>query len=76
MDFFWGQIIWVAFDFEINGFMKCDGRALSISQNQALYSLIGTKYGGDGVTNFMLPDIKAETGSYQICIQGIYPSRN
>ncbi len=76
MDFFLGQIIWVAFDFEINGFMKCDGRSLPISQNQALYSLIGTKYGGDGVTIFMIPDMKTETGSYQICIQGIYPSRN
>jgi len=34
------------------------------------------KYGGNGMTNFMLPNLKAETGSYQICIQGIYPSRN
>ncbi|MFA6873234.1 MAG: phage tail protein [Bacteroidaceae bacterium] len=76
MDFFWGQIIWVAFDFEINGFMKCDGRTLQISEHQALYSLIGNKYGGNGMTNFMLPNIKTETGSYQICIQGIYPSRN
>jgi len=66
----------LAFDFEMRGFMKCDGRTLDISQYPALYSLIGNKYGGNGSTNFMLPNLKAETGSYQIYLDGIYPSRN
>ena len=36
----------------------CDGRLLSISQNSALYSLLGTTYGGDGITTFALPDLR------------------
>lgn len=76
MDFLWGQIIWVAFDFEIEGFMKCDGRTLQISQNQALYSLIGNEYGGDGLASFMIPKLKTKIGSYQICTKGVYPPRN
>lgn len=76
MDFFIGQIIWFAFDYEVTGFVKCDGRTLEINRNQALFSLLGTKYGGDGTTNFKLPNLNMETGSLQICINGIYPSRN
>lgn len=76
MDFLIGQILWVAFDFEMKGFMKCDGRALPINQYQALFSLIGIKYGGDGRSSFELPALNAETGSYQICVQGIFPMRN
>ncbi len=76
MDFFIGQIIWVAYNFEINGFMLCDGRSLPIMQYQALFSLLGTKYGGDGRTVFNLPNLTTESGSYQICINGIYPARN
>jgi microcystin-dependent protein len=47
-----------------------------------LFSLIGTTYGGDGVTNFMLPDmqsVKTVSGAevrYIICFEGIYPSRD
>ncbi|WP_057936177.1 phage tail protein [Algoriphagus resistens] len=40
------------------GFMACDGRLLAISQNSALFSLLGTQYGGDGVTTFALPDLR------------------
>jgi microcystin-dependent protein len=39
----------------------CDGQALSISQNQALFSLLGTTYGGDGVNTFCLPDLRGRT---------------
>ncbi len=55
--------------------MKCDGRTLDIAQYPALYSLIGNKYRGNETTNFMLPNLKAETGSYQICLNGIYLPR-
>jgi hypothetical protein len=61
-----------------------DGRLLSIGQNQALFALIGTMYGGDGQTTFALPDLRAVTPQsangqaliYSICTQGIFPSRN
>jgi microcystin-dependent protein len=52
---------------------------LSISQNAALFSLLGTKYGGDGTTTFRLPDLRnsAPNGlTYVICTIGIYPSRD
>lgn len=76
MDCYIGQILWFAFDFEVQGFMKCDGRTLQVGQNQALFSLLGNKYGGN-VHNgtFMIPNLKAEIGSYQICVAGIYPCR-
>ncbi len=57
---------------------RADGRTLQILQNQALYSLLGTYYGGDGRTTFRLPDLRgvAPNGlTYTICDYGIYPSR-
>ncbi|MEZ4919631.1 MAG: tail fiber protein [Saprospiraceae bacterium] len=58
----------------------CEGQMLSIDQHQSLFSLIGTTYGGDGRTNFNLPDLKGkepqEGMHYIICMAGIYPSRN
>lgn len=76
MDFFLGQIIWFAFDYEVEGFLKCDGRTLEVRQYQALFSLLFNKYGGDGMNNFKIPNLSTETGSYQICINGLYPTRN
>ena len=58
--------------------MRPEGQIMSISTNTALFSLMGTTYGGDGVTTFALPDLRgmAPNGlSYYICTQGIYPSR-
>jgi len=49
------------FDFAPYGWAFCDGRLLSIAQYQALYSLITTTYGGDGVVNFKLPDTRGRT---------------
>ncbi|HEX9327044.1 MAG TPA: phage tail protein, partial [Reyranella sp.] len=45
-------------NFEASGYMACDGRLLSIAQNQALFSLLGTTYGGNGTTTFALPDLR------------------
>ena len=62
----------------VGGGLPARGQLLSISQNQALFSLLGTTYGGDGRTTFALPDLRdaAPNGmSYMICDQGIYPSR-
>jgi microcystin-dependent protein len=55
---FLSQIIPVAFNFPPKGWAFCDGQTLAINQNQALFSLLGTTYGGDGRTNFQLPDLQ------------------
>lgn len=55
---FLGQIFAVAFDFAPKGFASCNGQILPINQNQALFSLLGTTYGGDGRTTFALPDLR------------------
>jgi microcystin-dependent protein len=58
MECFVGTILLCAFNYAPNGWMLCNGQSLLISQYVALYSLIGTKYGGDGVKNFNLPDLR------------------
>ena len=53
-----------------------EGQILQISQYEALYSLIGSTFGGDGTTTFALPDLTAEAPEntyYAICINGVYP---
>jgi hypothetical protein len=57
--------------------VPADGRTLPINQNQALFSLIGTDYGGNGTTTFAVPDMSAVTPdgmTYTICTQGAFPS--
>lgn len=56
-----GEIRLFSFGFAPNGWATCDGQTLNISQNNALYALLGTIYGGDGVTNFKLPDLRGRT---------------
>jgi microcystin-dependent protein len=58
MDAFVGTLVPVAFNFNPPNWMKCEGQLLPISQFSALFSLIGTTYGGDGRTNFALPDLR------------------
>lgn len=74
-----GTVLLVAFNFEPVGWALCNGQTLSISQNTALFSLLGTNYGGDGQTTFGLPKLNAsalQAGlNYIICVNGIYPSR-
>lgn len=53
-----GQIMLTGFAFPPRGFAACNGQLMSINQNQALFSLLGTKYGGDGVTTFALPNLQ------------------
>lgn len=60
--FYLGQIIQFSGDFEIEGFTSCDGRELKISNYQALYSILGTRFGGDGKTTFQLPKIESSNG--------------
>ena len=55
---FLGEIIMFAGNFAPNGWALCDGQLLPISQNQALFSILGTTYGGDGETILALPDLR------------------
>ncbi len=58
MEPFIGQIMMVGFNFPPRGWALCNGALLQISQNSALFSLLGTTYGGDGRTTFGLPDLR------------------
>lgn len=57
-DQYLGEIRMFAGNYAPEGWAMCNGQLLSISQNAALYSLIGTTYGGDGQTTFALPDLQ------------------
>jgi microcystin-dependent protein len=53
-----GELKLVAFNILPRFWLPCDGRSVSIAQNSALFSLLGTYYGGDGVSNYSLPDLR------------------
>ena len=57
-DPFISEIQIFAFDFPPRGWAQCNGQLLPIAQNQALFSLLGTTYGGNGQTNFALPNLQ------------------
>jgi microcystin-dependent protein len=61
MDSFIGQVMLFAGMQAPRGWAFCDGRVMPIAQNQALFALLGTQYGGDGRTNFQLPDLRDQT---------------
>jgi microcystin-dependent protein len=81
---FIGGIKLFAGNFAPHGWASCDGTTLDINSHQALYSILGTQYGGDDRTNFQLPNLAALTETdggttpirYIICLEGSYPSRN
>jgi microcystin-dependent protein len=58
---FLAEVRIVGFNFAPRGWAFCDGQILPINQNQSLYSLLGTTYGGDGRTSFALPDFRGRT---------------
>lgn len=62
---FIGSIQQVAFNFAPLGWALCNGQLLSITQNTALFSLLGTTYGGDGMTSFGLPDLRGRVPLHQ-----------
>lgn len=83
MDPYIGQIQLFPYNFEPRGWVLCDGRTMQIMPNQALYSLIGTTFGGNGATEFKLPDLRnanplATTNQmkYYIAVEGLYPMRS
>ena len=58
---FLAEIRIIAFEFAPPGWARCDGLTLPINQNNALFSLLGTTYGGDGQNTFGLPDLRGRT---------------
>ena len=88
-DPFVGEILTIPYNLAPRGFAFCEGQPLPINQNQALYSLIGTQFGGDGRRTFALPDTRpleeqmrratrtqVPPFRYVIALQGIFPSRS
>jgi microcystin-dependent protein len=91
VDPFIGEIGTFAGNFAPEYWHDCDGSVLPIAQYQALYSLISTYYGGNGQTNFAVPDLRERDASGQpipfnvslsqgkprkcICVYGVYPPR-
>lgn len=70
---FMGEIKIVSFNFPPKGWAFCNGQLLPINQNQALFALFGTMYGGNGQTNFALPDMRGRVPIHQgssLSVQG------
>ena len=84
MDPFIGEIRAFGFTFAPLGWAQCDGQLMQISENQAVFSVLGTTYGGDGRTTFALPDLRKSgipagpgiTVLYCIALRGIFPPRD
>ena len=66
MDEYIGSILLMAFNWAPKGWYVCHGQTLSIVQYEALFALIGTTYGGNGITTFNLPDLRKKNsdGNY------------
>lgn len=71
MDPFVAEIRIVPFNFAPKGWAFCDGQILPLSQNTALFSLLGTTYGGDGKSTFALPDLQGSTALHPGQGQGL-----
>jgi microcystin-dependent protein len=77
MDSYIGNIALFAFNRDIENWAQCNGSILQVNSYQALYSLIGNRYGGNfSKGTFALPKLTAPDSNmgYFICINGIYPS--
>lgn len=86
MDPILGQIQLFPFGYAPQGWALCNGAVLQIMQNQALFSLIGVNYGGNGQSTFMLPNLSnaipyanpnpnSPVMAYYIATTGLYPMR-
>lgn len=62
---FLSEIRIFSFNYAPQGWARCDGQLLPINQNQGLFSLLGTTYGGNGQTNFALPDLRGRTPAHE-----------
>jgi microcystin-dependent protein len=79
---FLGQIMIFAGNFCPTGWLETNGQLLAISQNTALFSILGTTYGGNGTSTFALPHMQPiytqtrATFTTCIAVEGVYPSRS
>ncbi len=73
MPAFLGQLALFPFNFAPVGWAMCQGQLLPISQNTALFSLLGTYYGGNGTTTFQLPDLQGRVALGQGAAPGLQP---
>jgi len=79
-DSYMGDVRAMSFSFAPRGWAQCKGQLLPVAQNQALFHLLGTTFGGDGKTNFALPNLpgvpaNGGTLTYCICLNGQYPAQ-
>jgi microcystin-dependent protein len=75
---FLGQLVLFPWGWAPQGFAICEGQEMQISQNVALFSLLGTTFGGDGVKTFKLPDLREkspEGTTWCIALLGNFPTR-
>jgi microcystin-dependent protein len=70
MDSYLGEIKLLPWNWAPRGWMLCQGQLLPINQYTALFSLLGTTYGGNGTTNFALPDLRGRAPNHQGTFQG------
>lgn len=70
---FIGEIRMVGFNYAPKGWAKCEGQLLPINQNQALFALLGTQFGGNGTTTFALPDLRGRVAMCEGTAAGLTP---
>ena len=81
MEPFLGEVSLFPYEFDVEGWARCEGQVLPIKDRTALFSLLGTRFGGDGRSNFGLPKMAPLATSegaalaYFIAIEGMYPRR-
>ena len=80
MDYFIGTILLLPYNFTPMTLLLCNGQTLNIMPYQALFSLIGANYGGDGQTTFAVPNMLGQEPqpgmNYYIVYEGLYPTRD
>lgn len=80
METFLGDIQLFPYGFAPRYWTKCSGQIIQITNNEALYSLLGTQYGGNGVSTFGIPNLQGAEPmpgmEYYIALQGNYPPRS
>jgi len=78
MEYFIGMVMLVPYTYLPDGWVACTGTLLPIADHDALYVLIGTTYGGNGSTNFAVPNLQniCPVGMmYIICTVGLFPTQ-
>jgi microcystin-dependent protein len=65
---FLGELRLMSFNFPPDGWAPCNGQQLPINQNQALFALLGTMYGGNGQTTFALPDLRGRAPIHRVSV--------